>query len=192
LSGGHIVSLKKVFNNGLAFKDKSPQEIWVLINEWVKGKSGKKDSPTVEEVASYFDITATEPEKVEAGESSDISSEYNVKRGCALQALINFQGTVLDQDSAEALHDHIWATEDLAAYKNYDVDWEKLYAHVGITMTTEHAGKKASALPYGKFICEVAGHMMVVTSSKKGGTVLIQDPANAIGKLTDVIKQSYP
>jgi len=114
-----------------------------------------------------------------------------VKKGCALQALINFKGTVHGKSTAAELHNHIWTDDALAPYREYDINWPGLYNGLGITMNGDYANKKVSELPAGTFICEVAGHMMVASKAGKGPVTLLQDPANAIGKVTDKIIGSY-
>jgi len=49
---------------------------------------------------------------------------------------------------------------------------------------------KVENLPNGNYLCEVHGHMMAVTVTG-GVPVLRQDPGNAIGKVKDVILQTY-
>lgn len=177
---------------------------WTAINDWIKAKKIRTPSfaGTVSEVAAYFGVTATEPVVVEEGgdeegeeapaETSDIKLAYNVKTGCALQALIRFKTTVLTKTTAKALHDHIWATADYAKYKDYDISWPTLYTDQGITMNTDNEGKKVSELTEtGTYIVEVHGHMMVAVKPARGAVTLQQDGGNAIGKLTDVIKKSF-
>lgn len=189
LKGGDKVSLgqlKKTHD----FAALSEGETWTILNDWTKTRARSKNPPTIAEAAAFLGVTATEPAPEAIAETSDIKADYAVKKGCALQALIVFKNyDVLGQSSAKDLHDHIWSTELLTPYRNYDVDWEALYAHVGLTLNEEHKGTKAKDLPVGTYICEVKGHMMVVNSRRRD-TILIQDDANAIGTLNDKVLKS--
>ena len=195
LKPGDKVSLDSTFGKPVPGKAHleglGAEEAWRQINAWVISKARAKGPPTIEEVVAYYgSVTVTKPApKVE---TSDVKEEYDVKKGCALQALINFKGTVLGKSTAEELHDHIWATEDLAAYKEYDINWPALYTNQGITMDTDNEGKKVNALTEkGTYIIEIHGHMMVAVKPARGAVTLQQDGSNAIGKLTDVIKKSF-
>ena len=189
LGGGDKVSLNAL-KKGMS---DNPEENWVILDKWVRSRgNGKKDGPTIEEAAEYLDVKIKQPELKKEEETSDIKDVYDVKKGCALQALINYLGPVLEQKTPEALHYHIWSTPTLEKFRNYDVDWEKFYAHIGIVMTKSLATTKAKDVPDGKFLVEVKGHMMVIEKAKKSDPFLIQDSGNSIGKLSDEILQNYP
>ena len=136
-----------------------------------------------------WDDTKVESAPVVVEETTDIAAAYNVKRACALQALIGYGMNPYGQSTAKDLHKHIWATEKLAAYREYDIQWEALYKSLGLNKI-ENPAKKINQLPDGKYLCEVAGHMMAVTVAG-GDPTLHQDKGNAIGKVKDAILQTF-
>ncbi|MBN1604137.1 MAG: hypothetical protein JW915_21175 [Chitinispirillaceae bacterium] len=121
--------------------------------------------------------------------SSDIKSTYDVKKGCALQALIQAGHKPFGKTTARDLHDHIWRTPSLAAYKDYDISYPALYAILGIKPITVSA-KKIKDLPIGDYICEIAGHMVAVTVTKDKVTMK-QDPGNKLGTTSDQLLTVY-
>lgn len=148
---------------------------------------------TTDQSFADIDLDTAEVTKIEL---SDVLPTYNAKYACVLQALIKLKGTVLGKSTPEALHDHIYATENLAAYKEYDLDsvYPGLYGHVGLTSTSADNGKLkdvAQGLTPGKYIFEAAsitsgssGHNFVVQvikqSKNKKTWNIIQDSENTV------------
>lgn len=133
------------------------------------------------------------PTKIEL---SDILPTYNAKLACVLQALIKLKGNVFGKSSPSDLHDHIYEEEDLAAYREYDLDdvYPALYKKVGLAATAANDGKLkdiVQGLTVGKkYIFEAtpmsagtSGHNFVVdvksagSRGKKTGQI-IQDGDN--------------
>ena len=166
----------------------SKQKAWKQIDIFVKSNGSKKNDPTHQEIADFYNCEIEEL-AAEVEETTDIGVAYNVKRGCALQGLIGYGLTPYGQATAEDLHNHIWATEKLAAYREYDIQWEPLYKSLGLSKIVNPA-KKINELPDGKYLCEVTGHMMAVTVAD-GVPTLHQDKGNAIGKTKDAILQTF-
>ena len=172
-----------VFLQGL-----SKAKAWKQIDTFVKWNGTKKNDPTHEEIAAYYKCEIEAP-VVEEEETSDIKRAYDVKKGCALQGLIGYGLTPYGQESAAALHNHIWNTPQLSAFKEYDIKWEALFQSLGLEKIANPADK-IEDLPDGKYLCETPGHMMAV-SVVDGTPTLLQDRGNAIGKVKDTIKTTY-
>lgn len=130
LSGPDKVSLNSKFGKNQTKSTEylnslnSATEVWKKLNAWVIARTQASSSftGTVAEAATHLGVTATEPVVAPVVETSDIKATYAVKTGCALQALINFKGSVYGKSTAEDLHDHIWSDPTLAAYKEYDIN----------------------------------------------------------------------
>ncbi|MEO0469875.1 MAG: hypothetical protein AAF206_09670 [Bacteroidota bacterium] len=163
-----------------------PEKAWKEFDTFIKGF---RNSPTKEELAEYYNCDIEEPAAEEEAETSDIKQAYDVKKGCALQALIGYGQRPYGKGSALELHNHIWTTPALAAYKEYDINWEALYRSLGLDKIANPAAK-IEDLPDGNYLCETPGHMVAV-SVVDGTPTLHQDRGNAIGKAKDSIIQTY-
>jgi hypothetical protein len=116
-----------------------------------------------------------EPKKKK--EADDITSEYNARYACVLQAVIYIKGTVFGKSSPKDLHDLIWSDKSKAQFKQYDDDsvTPAFYRAAGLNPVAYPEGSTMDDLPgslaIGKYAVGVKGtvedHMYILEKTGK-------------------------
>ncbi len=178
----------ELFDKHQDYDDEDLNKIYTLAIR--KGYPSNNSLKNGFKTAALQRITERDAELPPPEETSDIKPAYDVKKGCALQALIGYGMTPFTKTTAKAVHDHIWATPALSRFRDYDVCWENLYRFLGLKKIANPAGRIDQITTLGKYLIETHGHMMAVSVTSRG-TTLNQDPGNAIGKERDTVLKTY-
>jgi hypothetical protein len=110
-------------------------------------------------------------------EADDITSVYNARFACVLQAVIYIKGAVFGKASPKDLHDLIWSDKSKAQYRQYDDDsvTPDFYRAAGLNPVAFAADSTMETLPdtlaNGKYAVGVKGsvedHMYILDKTGK-------------------------